>query len=493
MAVASLVSAMFALLALFAAGLNIWLFAQRPRERAHLWLAVAAAGVVWLASGYAALYDAGTLVEAQRAQLVALTSALPIVIGFSRFTNAFLQTQPGRLQRYAPVYTLTVVLLVTLHPPLFFSGEVVQRRVEPFGQSYLQGQLTPLAVLVMAMFLPLFVEIIRHYLRNRERIEGARPLAFALVLWALCALTDILAFLGWMPTIHGMALGFCCFAFLFTGLLMRRFVAAATRVEASAEALALEVEERTRLLREKDLELAHGARMATVGALAAGLAHEINDPIAFASSNLNHLAGSWRSTDAAGFDEVLNETRDGVERVRRVVSELLRLARRAESPEGPVDLRQVVASVLPIVQPEARWRARILTQLDWVPPVRGEERLLGQVVLNLVVNALHSLPEGQPERHSVRIETRFREGHVLLCVQDDGPGIEKEALPHLFDPFAPPRADLGGAELGLAVTHQLVSRHRGRIDVETGPQGTRFTVELPPAPLEDETGAELPA
>jgi signal transduction histidine kinase len=93
----------------------------------------------------------------------------------------------------------------------------------------------------------------------------------------------------------------------------------------------------------------------------------------------------------------------------------------------------------------------------------------------------------------VRIETRFREGHVLLCVQDDGPGIEKEALPHLFDPFAPPRADLGGAELGLAVTHQLVSRHRGRIDVETGPQGTRFTVELPPAPLEDETGAELPA
>jgi signal transduction histidine kinase len=484
---------MFALLALFAAGLNLWLFAQRPRERAHLWLAVAAAGVVWLASGYAALYDAETLVEAQRAQLVALTSALPIVIGFSRFTNAFLQTQPGRLQRYAPAYTLAFVLLVTIHPPLFFSGEVALRRVEPFGQSYPQGQLTPIAALVMAMFLPLFVELVRHYLRNRERIDGARPLAFALVFWALCALTDILAFLGWMPTIHGMALGFCCFAFLFTGLLMRRFVAAASRVEASAEALALEVEERTRLLREKDLELAHGARMATVGALAAGLAHEINDPIAFASSNLNHLAGSWRSTDAAGFDEVLNETRDGVERVRRVVSELLRLARRAESPEGPVDLREVVASVLPIVQPEARWRARIQTQLDWVPPVRGEERLLGQVVLNLVVNALHSLPEGQPERHSVRIETRFREGHVLLCVQDDGPGIEKEALPHLFDPFAPPRADLGGAELGLAVTHQLVSRHRGRIDVETGPQGTRFTVELPPAPLEDETGAELPA
>jgi len=126
-----------------------------------------------------------------------------------------------------------------------------------------------------------------------------------------------------------------------------------------------------------------------------------------------------------------------------------------------------------------------------VPPVRGEERLLAQVVLNLVVNALHSLPEGQPERHSVRIETRFREGLVMLRVQDDGPGVAPEALPHLFDPFAPPHADLAGVEFGLAVTHQLVSRHRGRIDVETSAQGTGFTVTLPP--LEPGAAAEAPA
>jgi len=248
----------------------------------------------------------------------------------------------------------------------------------------------------------------------------------------------------------------------------------------------LEVEERTRVLREKDLELAHGARMATVGALAAGLAHEINDPIAYASSNLSHLARSWRSTDAAGFDEVVSETRHGVERVRLVVSELLRLARRSEGPEGPVNLRKVVESILPIVQPEARWRAQITTHLDAVPPVRGEERLLGQVVLNLVVNALRSIPEGQPNRYTVHIETRLRDGCVVLRVRDNGPVIPDEALPHLFDPFAPPRAGMDGAELGLAVTHQLVARHRGRISVETGAQGTVFEVELPQAAFEAE-------
>jgi signal transduction histidine kinase len=121
--------------------------------------------------------------------------------------------------------------------------------------------------------------------------------------------------------------------------------------------------------------------------------------------------------------------------------------------------------------------------------VRGEERLLGQVVLNLVVNALRSVPEGQPERHTVRIETRFREGMVVLRVEDDGPGVAADALPHLFDPFAPPRAERAGVELGLAVTHQLVARHRGRIDVESSSGGTTFCVELPPAAL-DEHGLE---
>ena len=94
------------------------------------------------------------------------------------------------------------------------------------------------------------------------------------------------------------------------------------------------------------------------------------DLFAFVSSNLNHLAASWRATDVSAFEEVLGETRDGVERVRRVVSDLLRLARRTEGPEGPVDLRRVVETILPIVRPESRWRARVTTRLEPVPEGR---------------------------------------------------------------------------------------------------------------------------
>jgi signal transduction histidine kinase len=480
---AALLTASFALLAFCAAIFNLWIFAQRPRERAHLWLAVAAAGVSWLAAGACALYGADTLTRAQEAQLVSLTGALPIVIGFKRFTEAFLQTRSGPLLRIAPYYALAVVLVPTLEPSIFFSGEV-GRAHGPFGESYVFAVLTPVSGLVMLGFMPVFAELIWTYAKNpRHRTDG-RLLAVALAIWSLCTVNDIAVNHVGFRSIHLMSFGFLVFACIFTGILMRRFVEANARLEASAEALQAEVDERTRRLRESDLALAHGARMATVGTLAAGLAHEINDPIAFVSSNLNQITRTWRTTDPGTFDEVLAESREGVERVRKVVSELLRLARRAEAPEGPVDLCRVVESILPIVRAESRWRARIATQLERVPLVRGEERLLGQVVLNLVVNALRSIPEGRPDAHEVKIETRFCEGAVVLRVHDDGPELAPHVLPRLFDPFAPPRPEAGGAELGLAVTHQLVARHRGRIDVETGLRGTTFSVHLPPA--EDE-------
>jgi signal transduction histidine kinase len=478
---AALVTASFALLAFCAAVFNLWIYAQRPRERAHLWLSVAAAGVMWLALGSSALYGATTLAEAQEAQLVSLLGALPIVLGFARFTEAFLQARPGPLLRMAPLYSLGVVLVPTLDPGLFFTGETVARRVEPFGQFYVFAELTTFAGLALAGFMPVFADVIWSFARSRRRERDAFALTVALAAWSLCTANDIAIDLGLLPGVHLMAFGFLLFACLFTGLLLRRFVEASARVAANAEALQAEVDERTRRLRESDLAVAHGARMATVGVLAGGLAHEINDPIAFVSSNLNHLARTWRTTDASSFNEVLAETREGVERVRQVVSELLRLARRTEGPEGPVDLRRVVETILPIVRPESRWRARITTALEPVPLVRGEEALLGQVVLNLVVNALRAIPEGQPGAHEVRIETRFSEGSVVLRVHDDGPEIASNVLPSLFDPFAPTRPDAGGAELGLAVTHQLVARHRGRIDVETGSAGTTFSVHLPPA------------
>jgi signal transduction histidine kinase len=484
MSPAALYAWSFVLVALCLAVFNLWIYAQRPREAAHLWLAVAAAGAGWLATSASALYGANTLAEAQRAQLICFASALPMAVGFLRFTEAYLKRPASPLLRLAPLYTAAVVLVPTLEPAWFYTGRALAARVEPFGQQYVLAEFSTLATVAMVAFLPIFAEQIWTYARSPVAGREARHLSIALAVWSVCAVNDISALLGLHHGPHLMALGFCVFACMFTALLLRRFVGASARIEASAEALQAEVDERTRRLRESDLAVAHGARMATMGALASGLAQDIRDPIRLVTGNLDALARHWHDTAGPELDALLEQAREGVERVHRVVSELLRLARRPEGPEGPVDLGRVIESILPIVGPESRRRARIATRLDPVPPVQGEERLLGQIVLNLIVYALRSIPAGEPDAHEVRVETRFSEGAVLLRVHDDGPPIPHEQLPRLFDPFAAARAE-DGPELGLAVTHQLVAHHRGRIDVETGDQGTTFSVHLPPAAAED--------
>jgi signal transduction histidine kinase len=253
--------------------------------------------------------------------------------------------------------------------------------------------------------------------------------------------------------------------------------------ETEARALLLErlVDQRAQTLREKELQLAHGERLAAAGTLAAGLAHEINNPIAFVLANLNHLQSLRKEADAdAEIEEVLLETQEGVARLRAIVDELLRLARSGERVSEPVSLAHVVESVLPIVRHEAQDRVSIETELGPAPLVRGDPGWLGQVVLNLIQNAIHELRAGE-RGGCVRVRVAAAAAGAELVVEDDGPGIPEHVLPHIFEPFFTTKAAGVGTGLGLAVTREIVSRHGGRIEVETDTAGTRFRVTLPAA------------
>jgi signal transduction histidine kinase len=267
----------------------------------------------------------------------------------------------------------------------------------------------------------------------------------------------------------------------FTATRIRRFVAAMTQAEARALLLERMVEQRTQALREKELQLANGERFAAAGTLAAGLAHEINNPVAFVLANLNHLQSLRKEDDsAAEIEEVLLETQDGVARLRGIVDELLRLARTGERGGEPVDLAKVVGSALRMVRHEASEKVRVEAALAPVPPVLGDSGLLGQVVLNLLQNAIHALvAAGRPG--CVRVVLAPAGERVELCVEDDGPGIPEHVAPRIFEPFFTTKAQGQGTGLGLAVTREIVSRHGGTIDVETGSAGTRFRVSLPAA------------
>jgi len=477
---AAAVTVGLAWIALLAAALNLWLFVLRRTDRGHLWLGVAAFGVTLCAVPTALIYGSESAGEAIAVRRTVLLGLAVHTVGFVRFSEGLLGVRLRWVERVG-VGTLAALGVASFVPGLTFSGREVVRPV--LGATYVDAEVTTLGAWVLLVFLAIAVRVVVVYRRHADGREAAfRGLPGATGLWTLCTLCDLASGASLLQLPSLLPLGWLGFVLAFTGARIRRLVVAMAEAETRAVLLERLVEQRTQALREKELQLANGERFAAAGTLAAGLAHEINNPVAFVLANLNHLQALRKEDGGAEeIEEVLLETQDGVARLRGIVDELLRLSRTGEPGSEPVDLARVVDAALPMVRHEANERVRIETAFEAVPPVLGDPGLLGQVVLNLIQNAIHALVAGdRPGR--IRITLGADRERVELRVEDDGPGIPDDVAPRIFEPFFTTKTQGQGTGLGLAVTREIVTRHGGSIDVETGARGTRFRVCLPVAP-----------
>lgn len=468
------------IVAAWVAGLNFWTYALRRSDRLHLWLGVAALGGVAVSLPGALIHESQTTHEAVVYRAAMAFGAIPFFLGMMRFSEIFLDISLRRVERISVVGIL-LTCIASVIPGVAFERTPVVRHVIGFGSEYVDVATGPLMSVVGAGFFVLVAYLGAKY-RHAEFEEPGEwvPLAAAGLVFVFVAAHDSMVGAGMIAAPFLMGIGITSFVLALTALLSRRFVRSEVRAREAADALQAAAEERTHALRQKDLQLARGEALATVGTLAAGLAHEINNPIAFVSANLNHLGELGHEEEGeAEFAEVLAETREGIDRIRSIVDELTRLARRGEGETEDVDLSRVVRSVLPIVRHEARGRAEIEMLLEDVPPVRGDRQLLGQVVLNLVLNAIHAVDGDAGGTGRVVIATTVERPFVQLHIKDSGPGIAPDVLPHIFEPFFTTKGEGQGTGLGLAITRQLVERHGGEIGVETGEAGTRMTIELP--------------
>jgi PAS domain S-box-containing protein len=248
-------------------------------------------------------------------------------------------------------------------------------------------------------------------------------------------------------------------------------------------------------------------RMASVGTLAAGVAHEINNPLAAIIANLDCVAdslGRMARGDAASVSpgrsaawllgEIkapLDDARDAAQRVRFIVRDLKMFSRSpAAEQRGPVDVKAIMESSLRMAWNEIRHRARLVKLYGPVPDVQANEARLGQVFLNLIVNAAQAVPEGRVDHNEIRVSTRLDGERVVVEVSDTGAGIPPDVIGRIFDAFFTTKAVGVGTGLGLAICQRIVTDMGGELTVESEVgKGTTFRVTLPVAHKEEHEAA----
>ncbi|MCP4599524.1 MAG: response regulator [Proteobacteria bacterium] len=272
--------------------------------------------------------------------------------------------------------------------------------------------------------------------------------------------------------------------------------------------------------RRMQASLAQADRMASMGLLAAGVAHEINNPLTYILNNLEnlkedvprlieamklysslideqvddekvpqsvHMARAEFTTTM--LDDLLCFVQDatvGATRVRQIVRDLSSFSRTEGDKHELIQVNKVMESVTNMAYNEVKYRAHLIKDYGKVPTIIANAGKLSQVFLNLVVNAAQSIDEGAADDNEIRIRTYVKDEKLTVEISDTGKGISTENLEHLFDPFFTTRAGVGGTGLGLSICHRIIHSYEGTIEVksELG-KGSSFFIKLPmPQPEE---------
>jgi signal transduction histidine kinase len=248
-----------------------------------------------------------------------------------------------------------------------------------------------------------------------------------------------------------------------------------------------------------EAKLAQAERLAALGLLAAGVGHEINNPLTYVMGNLTLAVealdggGALGAADRAELLALMRDAHDGAQRVARIVQKLKATTQSGATESGPVDVGGAIESAVKMADHEIRHRARLVVELGRTPPIRATEHEVVQVFLNLAVNAAHALGAGDPERHEIRVVSGVDErGRVFVSFRDTGCGMSPETVARVFDPFFTTKPVGVGTGLGLSICHGIVKRLGGDIDVKsTVGAGTTFTVTFAPFELQKRPRARV--
>ena len=408
----------------------------------------------------------------------ALHSAAWLVFGFGG-PDADVAAMPRWARRLA-----LLVAVVGTAPVLLpgFMGPPAPVDVRWAGVRYMYPSTTPLSEAVGYVELGALLlaggQIARRAVRGERQLRWVIP---GMAVFLLCALDEVLVANRVVEFLSLGDVGFVAMVLPLSVEVVRRYGADAVRLEALSHRLEEEVQVRTERLDRAKAALLESERLSSLGRMAAGVGHEINNPLSWLRVALDEVGAHLEATAApADVKEAMGDAREGLRRIQAVAERLRSQARSEGVPQGSVDLREVVRRALELVGEPRPGGARIETDLGLVPRLAGDPLRLAQALANLLANALAAAAERGGERLvSVRTRPRGSE-EVCVEVEDDGVGIRPEALPRLGEPYYTTRADHGALGLGLFVVRGIAEAHGGRLEVESRPgEGTRARMVLP--------------
>lgn len=275
------------------------------------------------------------------------------------------------------------------------------------------------------------------------------------------------------------------------------------RYKALAETLEQRVNQQVKTIESAQLKLYESGKLASVGRLAAGVAHEINNPIGFIRSNLSTalsflesfnkidalvesganidaLRAAWHAEEMPFLQQdlrdILDESIHGADRIAAIVKDLKGFSRVDKAPEESADINQIIRQVCNVAAAELRGKAEVVLDLGEIPPLNCHPGELGQLFLNLLVNAIDAMPASG----KIQFRTQLREERICIDVRDQGCGIPEPVLPHIFDPFFTTKEVGKGMGLGLTVCLNIIQAHGGTLEVKSKPdQGTLVSITFP--------------
>jgi signal transduction histidine kinase/CheY-like chemotaxis protein len=377
---------------------------------------------------------------------------------------------------------LLVVAALWLVPGVTLTGEVTSFELPWLGARYDIATATTFGSLSFVVLLTaLVVSIVRLLRAANQGFRDARMHAFALAAIVASATSDALVASGVVHLPLILSLGFLVTVGALGWALTRDFVTAARELERLSTELETLVAERTKELSASEIARFRAEKMAAVGQLAAGVAHEINNPAAALSANLAYLSDGLAQGKLPGdVAECLEESSEAVARIGKIVAQLLDSSRAAARADKSVAVQAVVHTAL--AMSKTRLGGHITSSSDVDPSlfVRGDEAALAQVLINVIVNAAQAIPKSRPGRielRAVKVGERVR-----IEVADNGTGMSAETERRIFEPFFTTKAHGEGTGLGLSVSLGLVRSMGGELSLVTSDAGTTVSILLDAAP-----------